>query len=59
MEYVDFQKRIREIIANLTLEKALKIGIDRREFYRLKKKLKSDKLIVLRKKIWKRLYNFI
>jgi len=51
--------RLRERIENLTLEKALEIGLDRREFYRLKKKLESDKLIVLRKKIWKRLYNFI
>jgi hypothetical protein len=52
-EYVDSQKKLREIIANLTLEKALEIGIDRREFYRLKKKLESDKPIVLRNKVLK------
>ena len=51
MEYVDFQKKLRKIIENLTLEKALKIGLDRREFYRLKKKLESGKPITLRKKI--------
>lgn len=50
-EYVNHQKKIRESIANLTLEKALEIGLDRREFYRLKKKLESDKPIILRKKI--------
>ena len=50
MEYVNHQKKIRGSIASLTLEKALKIGLDRREFYRLKKKLGSDKPIMLRKK---------
>jgi len=55
MEYIDFQKKLREIIANLTLEKALKIGLDRRECYRLKKKLESDKPIVLRKKTFVKL----
>ena len=54
-EYADHQKKLREIIANLTLEKALKIGLDRREFYRLKKKLESDKPIALRKKILEKL----
>ena len=49
-EYVNEQKKLREIITSLTLEKALKIGIDRREFYRLKKKLESDRIIILRKK---------
>jgi len=50
-EYVDHQKKLREIIANLTLEKALEIGIDRREFYRLKKKLERNERIMLRNKI--------
>ncbi|HEY4680539.1 MAG TPA: hypothetical protein VIH04_04660 [Nitrosarchaeum sp.] len=59
MEYIDFQKKIRKIIENLTLDKALEIGLDEREFYRLKNKLESDKPIVLRKKILKRLNNFI
>ena len=49
-EYVNHQKILREKIMKLTLEKASEIGIDRREFYRLKKKLKSDKPIVLRGK---------
>ena len=59
MEYVDFQKKIRKIIESLTLHKVFEIGLDKREFYRLKNKLESDKLIVLRKRIWKRLNNFI
>jgi len=33
------------------LDKASEIGLDRREFYRLKNKLESDKPIVLRGKI--------
>ena len=49
-EYANHQKKLRGIIASLTLEKALKIGLDRREFYRLKKKLESGKLITLRRK---------
>lgn len=49
-EYVNHQKILRENIMKSTLEKAFEIGIDRREFYRLKKKLKSDKPIVLRGK---------
>ena len=48
-EYVNHQKKIREIIDSLTLEKALEIDIDRREFYRLKNKLNRDTSIVLRK----------
>lgn len=35
-EYVNNQKKLQEIIVNLTLEKALEIGLDKREFYRLK-----------------------
>lgn len=57
-EYVNHQKKLREIIASLTLEKALEIGLDRREFYRLKKKLDSGKRIVLRKKILDRINAF-
>ena len=48
-EYVNEQKKLREIIAGLTLEKALEIGLDKREFYRLKKKLESGKGIILKK----------
>ncbi|MCV0411168.1 hypothetical protein [Nitrosopumilus sp.] len=55
-EYVNEQKKLREIIASLTLENALEIGLDRREFYRLKKKLESDKMIVLRMKILEKLF---
>ena len=51
IEYVNFQKKLRKIIENLTLDKASEIGLDRREFYRLKNKLESDKPIVLRGKI--------
>ena len=53
-EYANHQKKLREVIADLTLEKGLEIGLDRREFYRLKKKLESVDIIILRKKIlWK------
>ena len=48
-EYVNFQKKLREIIENLTLNKALEIGLDKREFYRLKKKLENNTHITLRK----------
>lgn len=44
-----------ENMLKLALKKSLEIGIDRREFYRLKKKLESDRPIVLRKKILEKL----
>ena len=55
IEYVDFQKKLRKIIENLTLDKASKIGLDKREFYRLKNKLERDKPIILRTKILEKL----
>ena len=55
IEYVDFQKKLRKIIESLTLDKASEIGLDKREFYRLKNKLESDKSITLRKKILEKL----
>lgn len=55
-EYVNDQKKIRNVIYGLTLDDALKIGLDRREFYRLKKKLESGKMIVLRRKILEKLF---
>lgn len=57
-EYVSHQKKLREIIVDLTLENALELGLDRREFYRLKKKLQSDKSIVLRKNTLEKLCFF-
>lgn len=58
IEYVNFQKRLREIIENLTLEKALEIEVSRREFYYLKKKLKKDTSIKLKQKLLKKLIIF-
>ncbi len=55
-EYANHQKKLRGIIASLTLEKALELGLDRREFYRLKKKLKSDKTITLRKNTLQKIF---
>jgi hypothetical protein len=58
-EYVNHQKKIREIIASLTLENALKIGLDKREFYRLRKKTDRDKPIVLKRKTLEKLSKFL
>jgi hypothetical protein len=55
-EYVNHQKKIREDIAGLPWKKAVEIGMER-EYYRLKKKLDSDKPIILRKKILEKLLN--
>jgi len=41
------------------LKKASEIGLDKRGFYRLKKKVEINKKVILRKKIWKRPHNFI
>jgi hypothetical protein len=50
-QYVDQQKKLRKIIEKLTLEKALEIGISRREFFYLKKNLKNTKPIKIKEKI--------
>lgn len=55
LEYIDFQKKLREIIENLTLEKALEIGISRREFYYLKKKFENKEPVKLKEKFLKKL----
>ena len=54
IEYVNHQKKIRETIASLTWKKAVELEMER-EYYRLKKKLESDKPIVLRKKMLEKL----
>lgn len=51
----DYQKKIRKIIENLTLEKALENGMSRREFFYLKKKLQNIDRILLKGKILKKL----
>lgn len=50
LEYVNFQKKLRKIIDNLTLEKALKIGISRRTFFYLKNKFEGINSIILKEK---------
>lgn len=58
-EYVNNPKRVSDIISELTLEKALEIGIDRREFYRLKKKQKNNTPVILRKTTLRKLFCLI
>jgi hypothetical protein len=50
IQYVNFQKKIRENIVNLDLDKALEIGISRRSFFYLKTKLNRNTPITLKKK---------
>jgi len=58
-EYVNEQKKLREIITDLTLNGVLEIGLDKREFYRLKEEMKSDKPIILRRKILEKLLKIL
>lgn len=51
LEYVNFQKKLLSMIKSMNLEKALEIGISRREFFYLKRKLQSSKHIKLKEKI--------
>ena len=51
IQYANFQKRLREIIEDLTLEKALEIGIPRRTYFDWKKKIREGKEIVLKNKM--------
>lgn len=55
---MNFQKKLREIIENLTLEKALEIGISRREFYYLKKKIKENDAIQIKIKTLEKLKKY-
>ena len=55
IQYVNHQKRLRKIIENLDLGKAVEIGISRRTFFYLKIRLNSEKSIMLKNKILKKL----
>ena len=57
VEYVNHQKKIREIIESLTLEKALDLGISRRTYFNLQKKIKENKTIKLKNKTISRFLN--
>jgi len=59
VEYVNFQKRLREIIEGLTLEKALEMGISRRTFFYLKKKSKNTQQIKMKEKVLKSICSLI
>ena len=59
IQYVNHQKRLRNIIENLTLEKSLEIGISRRTFFYLKKKLKTTAPIKPKEKILKLICSLI
>lgn len=56
LEYVDFQKRLREIIRNLTLEKALDKNISRRTYFDWKKKISEDKSLKLKNSTMSKLF---
>ncbi|MCH7647091.1 MAG: hypothetical protein IIA83_00580 [Thaumarchaeota archaeon] len=55
IQYVNHQKKLRVIIENLTLEKALERDISRRTFYYLKKKLGNKKQIKFKEKTLKKI----
>ena len=59
IQYVNHQKKLREIIENITLEKALEIGISRRTFFYLKNKLKDTKPIRMKEKVLKLICDLI
>jgi len=57
IEYVDFQKKLRKIIDNLTEEKAKELGISRRTLFDWKKKIKNNKSINLKNKLKEKLFS--
>lgn len=57
LEYVDFQKRLREIIRNLTLEKALDKNISRRTYFDWKKKSMAVQSIKLKTKMFMKIFD--
>ena len=54
-EYVDRQGKLLEIIHNLTLDVAQRIGIVRRTFFDLKKKASNSEIINLKGKTLRKL----
>ncbi|MCH8915536.1 MAG: hypothetical protein IIA82_06815, partial [Thaumarchaeota archaeon] len=58
IQYVNYQKKLREIIANLTLEKALGVGISKRTFYYLKQKNQLNKPVKIHSNIFSKLKLF-
>ena len=55
-EYVDRQGRLLEIIKNLTLDVAQRMGLPRRTFFDLKKKANNSDLINLKGKTLRKLH---
>ncbi|MGI0046644.1 MAG: hypothetical protein ACREBB_05590 [Nitrosotalea sp.] len=55
VEYVNQQKKIREIIESLTLEQALEIGISRRTFFDWKWKIKNGISFTVKKRTLRKL----
>ncbi|MHB8545685.1 MAG: hypothetical protein ACYDAJ_02840 [Nitrosotalea sp.] len=53
VEYVNHQKKIREIIERLTLEKALELGISRRAYFDLKQKIRNNVSFTIKKRTLK------
>ena len=51
IEYVDFQKKLRKIIDNLTEEKAKELGISRRALFYWRQKIREGKQIILKNKL--------
>lgn len=55
VEYVNQQKKIREIIEGLTLEKALELRVSRRAYFDWKMKIRGNIPLKLKKKLESRL----
>ena len=59
MEFVVFdngtEQKIVDVIKNMTTKDARRIGLSKRQMFRLKKKIKEGKKIVLKKKTLKKL----
>jgi len=54
---VNQQKKIREIIESLTLEKALELGISRRAYFDLKQKIRDNVSFTIKKRTLIKLYS--
>lgn len=59
IEYVNQQKKLRTNIEKLTLDIAKKLGISRREYFYLKRKVHESDSIKLKRKILNKLFSFI
>lgn len=58
IQYVNHQKKLREVIENLTEEKSRELGISRRTFFYIKQKTKNSSIININKHTMRKILDY-